>query len=189
MPSLEFYPIGANPAVEAVRIQTLCSDSGVDRAVTDEFAATIQAYQQLGIPEITARIAQKYTGNEPPVVGVIPVANQDDIGMAIWGEKIFQTKDELEPITGINVSAWLLRQFRSQGYGTQIIRHGTQTALERVNDPIKPSWNGMPVWTSVHRDNTASRRACSKVGFTEAGPQKDADERLIYVLDELRPIS
>ncbi len=176
MADLEFYTLGTNPEEEAIRTQQLYFDRGVDEFVREEFESTVHAYTTLLPDEIALRIQSRYTGDHPVAHGLLPVYRKADIGMAIWGEKDFQNVDSREETPGINVSAWLLKQYRNQGFGRRVIEHATAEAVT-LSEQL-----GKQVWTSIRPDNLASRRACEHAGFIEAGSQPDKPERLLYIL-------
>ncbi len=176
MANLEFYNLGSNPEEEAVRIQQLYFDDGVDIYVRDEFEATVKAYTSLSLAEIAQRLRSRYAGDQRAAHGVLPVYNNNDIGMAIWGEKNFQDTSTSQETPGVNVSAWVLRQYRGQGFGRQVLEHATREAAILGNNLDKQ------IWTSIKPENLASRRSCEHAGFVEIGPQLDKPERLLYML-------
>lgn len=176
MAILEFYMLGVNPEDEAIRTQKLYGDIGVDQFVRDEFEATVTAYTTLPLVEIAERLRSRYAGSQPAAQGVLPVYADLEIGMAIWGEKDFLNIETSQETPGINVSAWLLRQYRNQGFGRRVIKYATAKAL------ILGKESGKQVWTSIRPENLASRRSCEHAGFIEIGPQPDKPERLLYVV-------
>jgi hypothetical protein len=176
MANLEFYNLGSNPEEEALRTQQLYSDSGVDAFVRDEFESTVHAYANLPLPEIAQRLCSRYAGAHPAAHGILPVYKDIDLGMAIWGDKDFQSAETLEEIPGINVSAWILRQYRGQGFGRITIEYATAQALALSKE------SGRQVWTSIKPENLASRRSCEHAGFIEISTQPDKPDRLLYIV-------
>lgn len=176
MADLEFYAIGCNPEEEAERTQLLYLNSGVDTFVRDEFEVTVQAYTSLPIVEIAQRLRRRYAGDQPLVHGVLAVYDDADIGMAIWGEKNFHNVGSKQETPGINVSAWILRQYRGQGLGRRVIQHVATEALA-LSEVL-----GKQVWTSIKQENLASRQSCEHAGFVEVGPQPYKPGRLLYIL-------
>jgi GNAT superfamily N-acetyltransferase len=173
--NLKYYKLGNNPEYEAARTQRLYFDSGVDVQVRDEFEDTVNVYTSLSLTEIAQRLRIRYAGDRPVAHGVLPSLENNDIGMAVWGEKDFQDVHTSQEIPGINVSAWLLRQYRNKGFGRQLLEYATTEAVVLSNDL------GKQVWTSIKPDNIASRRSCEHAGFIEIGPHTDKPERLLYI--------
>ena len=177
--------MGADPETEAARLQTLYSDKGIDVAIVDEFAATVEAYRTLPLADIATRIRDRYTGREPMACGALAVADGIDAGMAIWGIKDFDllVGEQLETVRGINISAWLLKQYRNRGFARLLGKDVVEMAHAQIHADNVPSWRGRQIWTSIDSDNTASRRASVIAGFVEAGEHIGSPGRLLYVLE------
>lgn len=185
MSELAFYRIGQDPESEATRLQQLYANEGIDEKVVEEFGSTVDLYRTLPIIEIEERIKVRYSGDAPLVHGAIGAYGSADFGMAIWGligyQKV-ESDGSSRWYDGINVSAWVLRQFRRKNLGTALIDYATQEAVALTRDEQNTGLYGMQIWTSIHGSNEASQRACEHAGFVRVGAQADKDGRFIYEL-------
>lgn len=183
MDTVEFYTIGQHVEKEALRLKQLYENVGIDEYILEEFGTTVEAYRTLPLPEISARLQARYTGEAPTTHGVIARVINFDYGMAIWGLKAYSSvtpTGEVQQKEGINVSAWVLRQNRGFGFGKLLIAHATMQAAHQAQNPQRSDLLGKPIWTSIHRDNTASIRACQEAGFRLVSVQPEKPERDIY---------
>lgn len=185
MPKPAFYQLGLDPSAEASRIYNLYADKGVDSAVINEFESTVKAYQSLSLSEISARLIARYGGEDPMAVGTILEIDGVDVGMAIWGDKDYPGNAgsdlNIRSERGINISAWILSQYRNLGLGKSLLSHAVDDAKERASQPTS-TWYDRKVWTSIRPANIASRLACEHAGFVEVGIQADQPSRLLYQL-------
>jgi GNAT superfamily N-acetyltransferase len=182
MSNVRYYDLGQNFEFEAPRLKKLYKSDGIDDRIIEEFGATVSAYRSLSYDDIAERLKSRYGSSNPPAYGTLGVINDTDFGMAIWGSKDYEILEGGEVVKkqGINVSAWVLKQFRSRGFGIAIIEYATKCAVELSRGKSQTSLTGTPVWTSIHKDNIASRKACIHAGFTEIGIQADMQDRRIY---------
>jgi len=182
MNTLEFYQLGANPEEEAIRIKKLYADPGIDPAVVREFTGTVDAYMSLPLCKIEKRIHAKYASTAE-ALGFIGIQQHGiDIGMSIAGIKEFEVQDS-DSTVGINVSGWVLSQFRRRGFASEGVIHTVEAAMRRAQDENFADWYGKMLWTSVHQDNVASQRTCLFAGFSVLGVAANNPERRIYAYE------
>lgn len=182
MLGLDLYRLGVNTVEEAERLKQLYLADGVDESVEDEFAATVKAYKESSLQEINDRIKQKYTGVDPAAYGALAVSKEFDIGMVICGIKDFEDSSS-NIVRGINISSWLLREHRNQGIAKSLGSRVVEVINDLIQSPMMPSWHNRQIWTSIKKDNIASRSAALHAGFTEAGPHIETPGRLLYVIE------
>lgn len=182
MRKIDYHHIGAAPEKDAERIRALYADAGIDDEIIKEFGPTVEAYGSSGVDAIIDRIATKYSGENPSTFGVLIVVDGVDTGQAIWGIKDYQAVDNetRQPYTmeGVNVSAWILQQYRGRGLGKALMKYASIHAAESL--PMLGE--ARQIWTSIHSSNIASRSACARAGFSEIGVQSDKPDRLLYAL-------
>lgn len=178
---LSFYQVGGDVAADARRMAALYSDAGIDARIEKEFEGTVAAYTSLSMPEIEERIAHKYVdGTE--ALGVVAVKAGADVGMAVAGLKEFAIRDT-QPQKGINVSGWILEQYRGRGYSILLGSYMLARAFERSRDPGFPDWYNAPIWTSIHHENAPSIAAAQRNGFTEVGVAANDTDRRIFLFE------
>lgn len=186
MSELAFYRIGQDPEIEAIRLQQLYTNEGIDERVVDEFGSSVDLYRTLSIHEIEERLRVRYSGETPLVYGAIGTYRSIDFGMAIWGVKDYQkteTDGSSRWYDGVNVSAWVLRQYRGMDLGTALIGFATTEAVALTHVQHNTGTYGMQIWTSIHGSNKPSQRACEHAGFVRVGEQADKNGRFIYELE------
>jgi RimJ/RimL family protein N-acetyltransferase len=179
--NMNIYQVGTNPELEATRLKTLFSDKGVDDLVVAEFGTTVEAYRQLEVEEIAERIKSKYCGEKPNAFGLIPSVEGLDIGMVVYGHKDYQDPSNKVMVEGVNISGWLLKQYRRKGFAGYL-SEVVDVVQQQVNDQEHLLF-GRKIWTSIHIDNYPSRSVSEKSGFVQLGPAIDKPSRLIYTVD------
>lgn len=175
MKTIEFYRIGNEPFADAIRLKNLYSSDGIDDAITREFDTTVAAYRSLAVEDIRDRIRTKYAADPAIIAGELTVVDSHDAAMAIAGQKPFLHPKTGQSTEGINVSAWVLAQYRGAGIGKLIAHHMTEVAAH--------TFPNQTIWTSIHTDNMASRKAFESAGYRVIGSQLDEgkQDRIIYL--------
>lgn len=182
MPDISFNKLGTNPEYEATLLRKLCSNDGIDDAIISEFPETIATYSKEPNVTAVARIADRYSGTNPLAVGDIIMVDDTAVGLAYCGLADYQMQGQRTPSNGINMSSWILSQYRRNGIGNRIINHAAQTAIDQSHNPASYDWQERRIWTSIKIGNIASLRACENAGFVESGVMSDDPNRIIYTL-------
>lgn len=176
---IDFCRVGTNPAMEAPRLKALYADEGIDERITREFGASVEAYTTMSVAEAEERITQKYV-DTTEAIGVLAVYDEADIGMAVAGLKEFAVINEPSEV-GVNISGWILEQYRGQGHSKSLGVHTLRYALERTENQEFPEWFGAPIWTSIHHENLPSIAAAQRNGFRSIGVAANDANRQIFV--------
>lgn len=175
----EIVRLGADIEREVGFLTELYGGSCVDQAVLDEFESTVTAYRTTPQSDIGARLELKYGGENPKAVGSVCLIDNRPVGMQFSGIKDFKDTQGVE-IAGINVSAWVGKDYRGAGIGKLLIGSGVLASLEKKYCGDDIEWHNRIIWTGIARTNYASIRMCAINGFRYSQPQTEHPDSDVY---------
>lgn len=164
-------------SIEIVRIDPDCNwvvdavhelyHADLDDAVISEFGSTVDAYRGFdNTMQTRDRLQSKFACSDPVVVGTIIALDFQPVGIAFSGAKDFVDK-EGQVASGINMSGWVLPEYRGIGLGRVLFSEATDQIMQQQRSlGDSATWSSKrKIWTSIHQDNIASQKACKAAGY------------------------